>query len=1140
MDTMPPQAPPAFTAHQNQAAIDTVSRLASIQAWLAVENAGMPQVGVAPTASDEAVFLDQLGLYWHAPTATPLGTQPVARGAALATQMASAMRDAGSLLEQDGSMESRASLMISELTRASGSVPLHLRASELMIGDVAYAGALVLQRIDADDIALLFLPDAGWQVFDSLAALHEATETRLRRQLVTREELPGMYAGDMERVVGDTFVASRDAGPDVFAVMVNRIATLQQQRVHEAWQEFNIGATEPSQLGDRVRDALNLHEQLDIHAVLETRDALLTELLVKERLASLPPDVRDAWRQARNAYRGALVTATRRREHADLSEPASLDQFTADALKPGLVASGVTDDPADIVVTVTQTPSEAGAWLASFFAGRPTHTISLLDLAQLNVGSVDTSNLAPARADGQPLSGALTAATLRAVVRTADVGSGYLAYLDRLLVSGTEGRASRSIALDLQQARMRFELEDSRLSIFNADEPRAFPHADRGIGYAWAKAIVNSPDAASRPRVDGHDIVAQQLVYRGITVTGVLEIATRAQESSSRVVYYTPDAPDGISFREFGSRSEAARRFLYNPIFESYLLDHLPSRVSETRADGSRHFAVSEASARAKWALSQDGGSGYTAMEERMAGRIAGGNVFDAMYDTAMVRLRLDVMSVSRSRQAADTESATSALASAMRQGNLASRASADLGMESVHGAARVLPALERMTSNIKAGDHGQAFLDLNEAYHSSLNIIGPHPVRLAPMAAAWVRTARHASTLVATRRAVTDADSLFEPAYVATGIHASDATSVKDGIYRIGGNAYVRRSDRMYGVRFDAAALTHEGEGTWRLTRPSPLDASFTGPAIERSADHVWRHSHQVGLKGGFKGANLRPGDIPMDNSWWPARRYARLTLNQRNAMASHINRSTGNIGRTRALSNWLWRRGVTQRPGRVGGTDFLPPSDRVVLINALDFAERQPAVVLIPPPPTWMTHPAPLRPATATAGSANPPAIATTPRQQPIIMRSNERIMQLEPADWPDTMWVYLGRDDIVARVGVHDTRLPQVQIASGQIQGVVGISLPPATRLADIPGIPAQAANSTASLGSTAGGWVRIDLRRVRQRVNDDVLPLFHLFAPRGPGRTGLVIVPRPTRGDPTAARDVWLQAGEFELGLPGPTH
>jgi hypothetical protein len=198
----------------------------------------------------------------------------------------------------------------------------------------------------------------------------------------------------------------------------------------------------------------------------------------------------------------------------------------------------------------------------------------------------------------------------------------------------------------------------------------------------------------------------------------VLVIGVRNQQSISRVVLYTPDAPDGQTFREFEDRRSLALGVLYNPAFETYLLDRLPSDAAKVEANGVRHFRLSNGDRRAHWAMFA-GNTRYVRTDEPFSDHIVEGNFFEASYDTSVSLMTRNLERMARPTHHADYDNVTPRI-----DGEAIAR-----GISHLIG--RPFMASWRAYDAVKAGDTAQAFVDLTDAYVASLDHLGlsAHPL---------------------------------------------------------------------------------------------------------------------------------------------------------------------------------------------------------------------------------------------------------------------------------------------------------------------------------------------------------------------------------------------------------------------------
>jgi len=123
MDMAPPQAPPAIVSTTQQEAIDGLGRLVAAQAWLSVQQHALPALPAWPSAEGRDSWLASLDGFWQQPVADGPGSTPVPRVDALATRMASIMRDDAIVQRADGTLDANAAALAERFARARGGDP---------------------------------------------------------------------------------------------------------------------------------------------------------------------------------------------------------------------------------------------------------------------------------------------------------------------------------------------------------------------------------------------------------------------------------------------------------------------------------------------------------------------------------------------------------------------------------------------------------------------------------------------------------------------------------------------------------------------------------------------------------------------------------------------------------------------------------------------------------------------------------------------------------------------------------------------------------------------------------------------------------------------------------------------------------
>lgn len=828
MDMTPAQAPPAQTQPAHQAAAAAFDNLVAAHTALTADIAALPSMPDDPT--DAAGLLAALDGYWSS-----------SRRQVVAEQMRAVISNLATLREADETLDVDAVRMIRALAVHRGDAPppgIDVRRPTL--AGQPLAGGLIVLRRGGEGAALLFTADGGWERYASLEALHDAFGQRLRQELADQGELHGVARRTLAAEPLPT-VASESCEGDAFAAYVDTAIAMQRERVAEAWVGWSVTSTDPQRntlLSDIVTAEVT-RPMVDVEALLARRHARLVDAVNEARLAQVPAGVASGWHEAAAAY------ADMQQAHETANDGIeTLASFAAQDTASRLEALSITASPAEIFI-------KADYWrdlsvrvqsLEALFEGTRPVRIGLLDLVYQNIASFDPVQLSAVDATGQPVA-ALTDAAIRKLVRDMNLATRYGAHVAAAFRDGKDAAQRREANTALLLARMRMQAAEARLSYYLPGEPRSFrpDHAERG--FRWVEAVLDSPSPSGRARVDRHEIVARQVTYQGTPLKDVLEIGVRQTGSVPSVVLYTPDAPDGVAFREFDDRADAARRFFHHPAFREYLLDRLPNEYARPQPGGrTREFAGDHL---AHWVLGAPSDAAYTKTVEPFGERVVDEDVFNAMYDVGVQQALRNVASFSRSAEDANWAWLVD-WPDRLLFDNLVARAVKGILNAPSHAA----QAAWRLYDNVKAGDHARAFVDFTDFYVASLGIIAPQAI--APSARALVASRFRQGSKLVGGPPVTQATVAFEPRYEARLVPAGYPAGA-DGIMLIGSRRYIEQNGKAYGVRYDSDFAT------WRLAREGAAHA--WGPAIRRTEPGTWVFN-EVGLRGGTgRGTGRIPG---------------------------------------------------------------------------------------------------------------------------------------------------------------------------------------------------------------------------------------------------------------------------------------
>jgi hypothetical protein len=1095
MDMAPPEAPPVIARTTAEEPATLVQRMADTQRWLIDQRAFLPTVPAHGEPSARMPFMEDLAASWQAPVAPYPAHRPIARMQAFALRWAAIMADAARLGVADGELGERDEDAVLAFTGAQGHiVPPHVRIRELMVTTLPYAGAVIM--VDDRDAAsaLLFTPDRGWERFDALDTLHAEVEERLRETLAATAHLPGLSDDDPAILTGELFVTSRDIVGNAFDVLARNVVEVQRRKVVDAWTQRDDHEGKLLRLADRLNDALAPEAYLDVAAMLHHRQGRLLASVQERRLVQLPATVRQLWERSLADYRAELAGAGRTLASTGFDRIASIDRFARDELRVQLQRRGIADDPADITIELFTTTANA----AYGYRGTDVERRPLIDLAHENFGFLEMRGMQARTASGGILL-ALRRDDIVDMIRALDLRNSYQDYLVRELKTSAHGKRLRAASARLQEARMRFELMDARSTAYIEGDTNDFidDHAERG--YRWVEAILDAPEPTRRRRVENHDIVVSHVVYEGARLKDVLAIGVRAQGSVYRMVLYTPDAPDGRSFREFADRQSAAAGFLNHPAFEPYLLERLPTAWSTVDRDGvTRRFRVSTGTQRAVWALSsQSGERPFTLTEARFVEEDIAGNIFDASYDVALGQLGRDAAELARSTGEADYDHAKSIgmLSATFAEGFVPVR----LGV--AVASLRALQAAWQGIEHVRREERVQAFENFVGAFSSLSELMGADVSKRAFGRTILTRLRDRPRRLTAAHVTMPDLEATFDARYIARDIKLGDARSVSNGVYEVAGSRYIEQGGQAYGVHFD------RDNDTWRLRGPRHTSADYA-PPVTRDSTGQWRHNKSVGLRGG---APDRPDLYD--------REPAGLLIEYRALNAETAALSNGDIEvLVQALSRQGLRSGVVKRL-IYDRTHDRPTSAALMRYwdAALTETRRPPPSIRVPPPP-------------ATPGFG---------------------LAKLERSQWPTTVWHYTTPYRHAMFNGTTLTLNQSLPAPTGP-SGLHVMTLDPGRPSRQIVEVMRGKVRTTSftdkQVRTIAGAYVEIDLARLRDRQRADGTFEFNLYTVTNRSNLEFVIkptLPAPQRGiaplSPTRQRDlpgIPLRAGEFRTGLRSP--
>lgn len=431
---------------------------------------------------------------------------------------------------------------------------------------------------DANGPVVLYTPSEGFEEFTTPAQARQALAERLDQGGPTADlllqQLPLALQNRDEPPSGDDVM--RSAEPltgDVLAEGIPWMLKRQQEDIQaQATQTFSpSGArplTDPASL-QTLDDSADWSYLLDGSNAMSARDAKLADKLQPEWLKKLSPTQVALFDHLENAEQKSTRALAPLLEKIPNIGAFSRDRI-GEAIQKRYPLSALLDADKLMVQVETKTRLHQGRPSSNETPFVKNHTVSLTDLALKNpteFPAIESSqftqttfklplydNQGKPVLDGGGRQVILDTEQLKSLVSTADVGGEYTKLLKQELATDAESGPAGEVR-KAWKASLSDSLEkDALLAELNPDayQANAIQDTTTKRGAQWVAAVLGYPDAADRPQVDGKTIVANALIQRGLLVQGAMVIGNQTDKS---MVLYTPDAPDGISFRELADQA---------------------------------------------------------------------------------------------------------------------------------------------------------------------------------------------------------------------------------------------------------------------------------------------------------------------------------------------------------------------------------------------------------------------------------------------------------------------------------------------------------------------------------------------------------------------------------------------------------
>lgn len=419
---------------------------------------------------------------------------------------------------------------------------------------------------DANGPVVLYTSGEGFEEFTTPAQARQALAKRLDEggpnANLLLQSLPLSLQNRAERPTGEDLMRSvAPLAGDVLAEGIPWMLKRQQAEVEVSQTKNSLTSTE-------IDVAADWSYLLDGSNALLARNDKLADKLQPEWLTNLSPTQEAVFAHLEHAQEKSADALA-----PLLEKIPSLGTFARDKMNEKIqqqYPKAQVDADQLIVRVRTKTHVNNGRKSSSNTPFEKNTRLSLTDLALKNPTAFPagesatftqtTFSLALSDKQGNPVLGTdgkpvvLDTKQLKDLVNTADVGGEYTRLLKRELATDATSGQAGEIRNAWKASQADLMAKEAFLAELNPAAYKAEAKDDKTTkrGAQWVAAALVYPDPASRPQVDGETIVTQALVQRGLPVQGVMVIGNGKDPER---VLYTPDAPDGIAFREVASQA---------------------------------------------------------------------------------------------------------------------------------------------------------------------------------------------------------------------------------------------------------------------------------------------------------------------------------------------------------------------------------------------------------------------------------------------------------------------------------------------------------------------------------------------------------------------------------------------------------
>ncbi|CAN1595098.1 dermonecrotic toxin domain-containing protein [Pseudomonas mediterranea] len=333
------------------------------------------------------------------------------------------------------------------------------------------------------------------------------------------------------------------------ARLVTELRTVQRNAVGSVFLNGPAEAEEIDAWMGRLDTMVELGNRLDLAAAMDERELRLSLKKLDNWLHANPHVTgsdRLAWWQATHAVQTTLVEAVPAPDPVTLATPDALHARTRTLLAGVIREKYPPVDPEDVSLTIRKqvidphAPTGGSPFGSGISQGSVRGVID--DRRSLTEWAMSNLTLDERNAPRPTVEGPLSFAQIVEILERANVGARLPTEL-------------QIVARQTQAHWMVLKAQQMRAQVWAAHISGDLRHDRDNTGLKLVLAALDSPTAAGRGKVGGHEVVVHQLHWGNSVLKEILAFGVKALASRPSLTLYTPGAPDGKTFRDVDATS---------------------------------------------------------------------------------------------------------------------------------------------------------------------------------------------------------------------------------------------------------------------------------------------------------------------------------------------------------------------------------------------------------------------------------------------------------------------------------------------------------------------------------------------------------------------------------------------------------